>query len=237
MYVLENPVLQRELLVNLRMSRGFVLMLVYQTSAGSHRVLRLASRRATRLVRALGRCPQAGRHVLPRPVHTGLLDGTQFCRRSDHRREGTEDVRDAAGQPAATRGDRAGQGHCLAGLLGSADLLLPAHHHAVPAAGRRVTVRGVCCLFGVARVGDHVRRDWNRLQQLLPADGRFADGFLPGDSAAGHGRHSVLVPHAELGRIPPRADRDAVARHCRDHLHRLVCQHQRSPVTPAGCRQ
>ena len=30
MYVLENPVLQRELLVNLRMSRGFVLMLVYQ---------------------------------------------------------------------------------------------------------------------------------------------------------------------------------------------------------------
>ncbi len=30
MYLRENPVLQRELLVNLRMSRGFVLMLVYQ---------------------------------------------------------------------------------------------------------------------------------------------------------------------------------------------------------------
>jgi len=30
MYLLENPVLQRELLVNLRMSRGFLLMLVYQ---------------------------------------------------------------------------------------------------------------------------------------------------------------------------------------------------------------
>ncbi len=30
MYLLENPVLQRELLVNLRMARGFVLMLVYQ---------------------------------------------------------------------------------------------------------------------------------------------------------------------------------------------------------------
>ncbi len=30
MYLLENPVLQRELLVNLRMNRGFVLMLVYQ---------------------------------------------------------------------------------------------------------------------------------------------------------------------------------------------------------------
>lgn len=32
MYLLENPVLQRELLVNLRMRRGFVLMLVYQTA-------------------------------------------------------------------------------------------------------------------------------------------------------------------------------------------------------------
>lgn len=30
MYLIENPVLQRELLVNLRMKRGFVLMLVYQ---------------------------------------------------------------------------------------------------------------------------------------------------------------------------------------------------------------
>ena len=30
MYVFENPVLQRELLVNLRMSRGFVLLLLYQ---------------------------------------------------------------------------------------------------------------------------------------------------------------------------------------------------------------
>ena len=29
MYVLENPVLQRELLVNLRMLRGFVLLFAY----------------------------------------------------------------------------------------------------------------------------------------------------------------------------------------------------------------
>ena len=29
MFVLENPVLQRELLVNLRMARGFVLLLLY----------------------------------------------------------------------------------------------------------------------------------------------------------------------------------------------------------------
>ena len=30
MYLVENPVLQRELLVNLRMKRAFVLLLVYQ---------------------------------------------------------------------------------------------------------------------------------------------------------------------------------------------------------------
>ena len=30
MYLLENPVLQRELLVNLRMTRGFVLLFLYQ---------------------------------------------------------------------------------------------------------------------------------------------------------------------------------------------------------------
>ncbi|MCA9171821.1 MAG: hypothetical protein KDB23_29335, partial [Planctomycetales bacterium] len=30
MYIFENPVLQRELLVNLRMKRSFALLLVYQ---------------------------------------------------------------------------------------------------------------------------------------------------------------------------------------------------------------
>jgi ABC-type transport system involved in multi-copper enzyme maturation permease subunit len=35
MYVLENPVLQRELLVNLRMARAFVLLLVYQVMLGA----------------------------------------------------------------------------------------------------------------------------------------------------------------------------------------------------------
>lgn len=35
MYVLENPVLQRELLVNLRMVRAFVLLLVYQVMLGA----------------------------------------------------------------------------------------------------------------------------------------------------------------------------------------------------------
>ena len=35
MYVLENPVLQRELLVNLRMVRAFVLLFVYQVILGA----------------------------------------------------------------------------------------------------------------------------------------------------------------------------------------------------------
>ena len=35
MYVLENPVMQRELLVNLRMGRAFVLLLLYQALLGA----------------------------------------------------------------------------------------------------------------------------------------------------------------------------------------------------------
>src|SRR5438874_10842030 len=35
MFVLENPVLQRELLVNLRMARAFVLLLLYQVLLGA----------------------------------------------------------------------------------------------------------------------------------------------------------------------------------------------------------
>src|SRR5688500_8651003 len=34
MYVLENPVMQRELLVNLRMARAFVLLFLYQALLG-----------------------------------------------------------------------------------------------------------------------------------------------------------------------------------------------------------
>jgi ABC-type transport system involved in multi-copper enzyme maturation permease subunit len=34
MYILENPVMQRELLVNLRMARGFILLLLYQVLLG-----------------------------------------------------------------------------------------------------------------------------------------------------------------------------------------------------------
>ena len=35
MYLLENPVLQRELLVNLRMNRAFVLLFIYLALLGS----------------------------------------------------------------------------------------------------------------------------------------------------------------------------------------------------------
>ena len=35
MYLFENPVLQRELLVNLRMKRAFILLLIYQALLGA----------------------------------------------------------------------------------------------------------------------------------------------------------------------------------------------------------
>ena len=48
MYVLENPVLQRELLVNLRMARAFVLLFLYQALLGGGGLLRLAAGYAAR---------------------------------------------------------------------------------------------------------------------------------------------------------------------------------------------
>ena len=47
MYIFENPVLQRELLVNLRMPRGFVLLFLYQALLGM--VVYFAWPRDTRL--------------------------------------------------------------------------------------------------------------------------------------------------------------------------------------------
>ena len=208
MYLLENPVLQRELLVNLRMSRGFVLMLVYQAMLaaivyfawpqGERLDLSQRSEDARKLVDMFF----LGQYVL------ASLMTPSFAAGAITGREGAEDLRDVAGQPAASGRDRAGQGHRLAGVPGGADLLVAAHRHAVLAAGRRVAVRGVCRLPRAHRVGDHVRRDRDCVQQLLPAHGRLAGRVLPGDSAAGHGGHSVLVSGQELGRVPPAVHRD-----------------------------
>ena len=67
--------------------------------------------------------PAAGRAVLPRPVRARFADDAQLRRRRDHRREGAQELRNAAGQPAAAGGHRAGQAAGLA-LLTSAMLVV-----------------------------------------------------------------------------------------------------------------
>ena len=72
MYLLENPVLQRELLVNLRMTRAFVLLFVYIAVLGAVVLCRLAAGAAAR-PDAIPRRPSGwsicsflGQYLLPR---------------------------------------------------------------------------------------------------------------------------------------------------------------------------
>ena len=80
MYVFENPVLQRELLVNLRTNRAFVSARGLSTAAVRElfclhgqltQVLDLTTQSAVRQA--------AGRPVLSRTVRHRLIDGPQFC--------------------------------------------------------------------------------------------------------------------------------------------------------------
>ena len=103
---IENPVLQRELLVNLRMTRAFVLLFCLRCPAGRwwSTWRGPASERLGPDHASPGRGRAAGRTVLPGPVRAGVADGAQLRGRHDHRRKGAADLRDAAGQPACGPG-------------------------------------------------------------------------------------------------------------------------------------
>ncbi len=111
MYVLENPVLQRELLTNLRMTRAFVLLFVYVALLGG--VVWLAWPQQQRLDLAQ---PEAAKRlvesVLLWAVHAGLADGAELCGGGDHWRKGADELRDVAGDAAAAGGDCARQAVC-----------------------------------------------------------------------------------------------------------------------------
>ena len=68
MLLRDNPVLIRELLVNLRSPRAFVLQFAYVAFLGAGRLLRLAGRRGRGDQVSAGRGAAAVRPVLPRPV-------------------------------------------------------------------------------------------------------------------------------------------------------------------------
>ncbi len=103
MYLLDNPVLQRELLVNLRMVRAFVLLFLYLALLGpvvyfawphDQKIDTRNPQAAIRLVNLFF----LGQYML------ASLMAPSFAAGDHHGREGAQDLRDAAGQPAAARG-------------------------------------------------------------------------------------------------------------------------------------
>jgi len=107
MYLFENPVLQRELLVNLRTVQAFLLLLAYNLAAGAGGFSGLAA------TAAFGSDPgrMRPRHwssILHRPIRARVADGAELRRRDDFRREGTQDLRNLLASPLRPRGS-AGQ--------------------------------------------------------------------------------------------------------------------------------
>ena len=135
MLLRDNPVLTRELLVNLRSPRSFVLQFLYVAGAGGARLLLLAGGRGRAPAGQPGRGPPPLRHLLPGPVLPGLADGPDLRRGEHHRREGAEDLRDAPGQPAQAGDDPGRQAAQLALLPGDPDPLQPAADDPLLSAG------------------------------------------------------------------------------------------------------
>ena len=122
----DNPVLTRELLVTLRSPRSFVLQLLYVCVFGALVYLPVAGWRGGGPAGQPRRGTRALRHFLPWPVLPGCLDGADLRRGEHHRREGAQDLRAAAGQPAAAR-RRSWSASCsqLAFVPGDPDRLEP----------------------------------------------------------------------------------------------------------------
>ena len=108
MYITQNPVLQYELLSNLRLPRAFVLLFAYIALLGG--VVFLAWPQEQKLDFAQ---PEAAKRLVQLfffgQYMLASLDGAQLRGGGDHGREGTRQLRDAARQP-----HQAGRGLCWA---------------------------------------------------------------------------------------------------------------------------
>ena len=136
MYLFENPVLQRELLVNLRMPRAFLLLLTYQLLlaavvyfAWPKDNIRLDLTANPESTRQLVNLFFLGQYIL------ASLMAPQFRSGRNHRRERAQDVRNAVGQPTTTAGHRDGKTGCRIDSPGNPDFRIAAHRYALPAAG------------------------------------------------------------------------------------------------------
>ncbi len=148
MYLFENPVLQRELLVNLRMTRAFILLLFYLGMLGlvvllawpQERQLDLTTnpRAAQRLVNLVF----LGQYLLASMMAPSFAAGAIT---GEKERKSYEML---LASPLAARRDRVGKAAGVVVPFVAVDLRLAADRDAVPAAGGRFDLRGVGGLPG-----------------------------------------------------------------------------------------
>ncbi len=185
MYLFDNPVLQRELLGNLRMNRAFLLLLVYLGLLGGVVWVTWPDFRQVDMTSSVEAKERVDFFFLGQSVPAGLLDGSQF-RGGDHqRRKRTQDLRKPAGQSPGAGGDYPGKTPGRPLPPGHPHRLLAANRDAVRAVGWRVAVRSAGRVSGLGRLGDLLWHDQSRLQQLFSSDRRGLDGVVSNYLAAG----------------------------------------------------
>ena len=136
MYLAENPVLQRELLVNLRMRRAFVLLFAYVTLLGV--VVYMAWPQAKKIDMTN---PEAAKRLvnlffLGQYMIASLM-APSFAAGAITGEKERKTYEMLLASPLQAGRHRAGQAVRLAVAPGDADFLFAADRHALPAAGRR----------------------------------------------------------------------------------------------------
>ena len=192
MYVLENPVLQRELLVNLRMARAFVLLFLYQALLGGVVYFAWPQDAQLDLTAQTRKRPSElvnlfflGQYVLASMMAPSFAAGSIT---GEKERKTYEMLLASPLRPAAIV-----LGKLVASLahLAILDFRVAADRDALPAAGGRVALRSAGGVSGADPVGHHVRHDQRGLQQLFSAHGASLVVSYLLDPAAGHGGRAI----------------------------------------------
>ena len=237
MYVFENPVLQRELLVNLRTNRAFLLLAMYQVLLAvvvlvawpTAERLDLTSNppSATKLVNLFF----LGQYVIASLMAPSFAAGTIT---GEKERVTYEMLLASPMRPGAIV-----LGKMVASLTHLGMLILaslPIIVLCLPLGGVSLyeVLGGVP---GFDRVGHSVWRDRRALQQLLFADSQFAGGQLPGDPAVGDHGGDVLAFVGRRWRITAEAGGVGAAGVRAVGGHPDVRRGGRTDAVSARCRQ
>ena len=167
MYLFENPVLQRELLVNLRMPRAFVLLLLYQILLAAvvyfawpkdNLRIDLTKESTSTLVDLFF----LGQYIL------ASLMAPSFAAGAIAGGKRTSDLRNVARESHSPRGDCNGQTGRRADTSGHPDFCLVTHRDAVPSVGWCLVLRGPRRLSCADRECYYIRHDQCCLRKLFP---------------------------------------------------------------------